>query len=177
MFLDSMRINILPPPRIKSEEEFVHYPKKSRVPTRGASIQTFTITIATHIYSTSTTPACTCYEVQISFSYDYFGLNPLGGVGSLSLGNVPERQNLFSYPYVDSCTVTVGCVRHLLLQCENASEKYPVLRLHASNRFSRSIGFRNWRLSRLATTTARLRHVPRHFSVSPPLARSHAEHP
>ena len=43
----------------------------------------------------------------------------------MSFGNFP-KQNLFSYPYVLSCTVTVGCVLHLLLQCENASWKYPV---------------------------------------------------
>jgi len=102
-------------------------------------------------------------------------LNPLGGVGSLSLGNFP-KQNFLSYPYVLSCTVTVGCVRHLLLQCENASEKYPVLGC------ARPIGSRVLSISAVDTFAfwqheTHDSYVWQHFSVSCFGVKSHAAHP
>ena len=175
MFLDSMRINISPPPRIKSEEEFVTFIQKVSSAHSAVRLYKRLLLLSLHISILPQLRRHVRATVQISFSYDYFGLNPLGGVGSLSRGNVP-KQNLFSYPYVDSCTVTVGCVRHLLLQCENASEKYPVCGC------MRPIGSRVRSVSAVETFAfwqhdTHDSYVPQHFSVSPPLARSHAEHP
>ena len=130
------------------------YPKSLECPLRGASIQTFTITIATHIYSTSTTPACTCYSTNLFF-LRLLRLEP------------SRRRRIFiprKRPETKPLLVPVRRFVHghrrlrpaLALAVRKRVRKIPSLRLHASNRFSRSIGFRGGDFRVLATRHARL---------------------